>query len=80
MKKQKKILIIPILILIVILSSCCKTFAKDDSATIELSEEYEKYLELSDEEKEKVIEPLMYDIPKTSPKITSPLKVAKGNS
>ena len=77
MKKQKKILIIPILILIVILSSCCKTFAKDDSATIELSEEYEKYLELSDEEKEKVIEPLMYDIPKTSPKITSPLKVAK---
>ena len=77
MKKQKKILIIPILILIVILSSCCKTFAKGDSATIELSEEYEKYLELSDEEKEKVIEPLMYDIPKTSPKITSPLKVAK---
>ncbi len=77
MKKQKKILIIPILILIVILSSCCKTFAKDDSATIELSEEYEKYLELSDEEKEKVIEPLMYDIPKTSSKITSPLKVAK---
>jgi len=77
MKKQKKILIIPILIFIVILSSYGKTFAKDDSATIELSEEYEKYLELSDEEKEKVIEPLMYDIPKTSPKITSPLKVAK---
>lgn len=77
MKKQKKILIIQILVFMVLLLSCCKVFATDDAVTIEISEDYKKYLELSDEEKENVIIPLMYDIPKTSSKITSPLKVAK---
>ena len=77
MKKQKKIIIIQILVFMVILLSCCKVYATDDDVTIEISEDYKKYLELSDEEKENVIIPLMYDIPKTSSKITSPLKVAK---
>ena len=77
MKKQKKILIIQILVFMVLLLSCCKVFATDDAVTIEISEDYKKYLELSDEEKENVIIPLMYDISKTSSKITSPLKVAK---
>ena len=77
MKKQKKILRIQILVFMAILLSCCKVFAADNAITIEFSEDYEKYLELSDEEKEKVIEPLMYDIPKTTQKLTNPLRLTK---
>lgn len=76
MKKQKKFLV-QIIVFFMVLLSCYKIFATDNSETIELSEDYKKYLELSDEEKEKVIAPRMYDIPKTTRTVTNPLKLAK---
>ena len=75
MKKQKKILL-QILIFVTIILSSYKVFATDIEE-MEISDEYKKYLELSDKEKEKVIEPSMYDIPKTTRNITNPLRLTK---
>ena len=79
MKKQKKFLMQVLLFLIIVLSSC-KVFATDVASYIgemKLSEDFQKYLELSDEEKENVIAPRMYDIPKSKMIVTNPLKLSK---
>ena len=79
MKKQKKFLVQVLIFLLIVLFSC-KVFAAnimDSTKEIEFSEEYKKYLELSDEEKEKVVAPRMYDIPKTKRSVTNPLKLTK---
>ena len=79
MKKQKKILL-QVLIFVIIVLSSCKVFAAsivDYAGKIELSEEYQKYLELDDEEKEKTIEPRMYEIPNTKRNVTNPLKLTR---
>lgn len=77
MKKQKKCLLLQIVIFLIVVLFSCKVFATDNMETIEFSEDYKKYLELSDEEKEKVIAPRMYNIPKTTRVVTNPLKLAK---
>lgn len=79
MKKQKRILL-QILIFVVLILSNCKVFATgivDYAGKMEISEEYQKYLDLSDEEKEKVIAPRMYEIPDTKRNVTNPLKLAR---
>lgn len=79
MKKQKKFLVQILLFLIIILSSC-KVFAVDLTSYIgemQFSEEYQKYIDLSDEEKENRIAPRMYDIPKNKILVTNPLKLSK---
>lgn len=79
MKKQKKFLI-QILIFLIIVLSGYQVFASDLSSYVgemELAEDFQKYTELSDEEKEKVIAPRMYDIPKNKMIVTNPLKLSK---
>ena len=79
MKKQKRI-VLQILIFVVLILSNGKVFATgivDYAGKMELSEEYQKYLELSDEEKEKVIAPRMYEIPNTKRNVTNPLKLTR---
>ncbi len=79
MKKQKKFLLQLLIFSIIVLSSC-RVFATniaDYVGEMELSEEFQKYLELSDEEKEKAIMPRMYDIPKNKKDVTNPLKLAR---
>lgn len=79
MKKQKKILAQLLIFLTIILTSS-KVFATDLAnylGKIQFSENYSKYLDLSDEEKENVIVPRMYDIPKTTKQTTNPLKMSK---
>lgn len=66
MKKLKKLFItITVLFLILIMSSNIKVNAssiKDLIQEVEYSEEFKKWLELSDEEKEKTVQPRMYDV------------------
>lgn len=79
MKKQKKFLV-QILIFLIIIMAGCKVFAVDISSYVgemKISEDFQKYTELSDEEKEKVIAPRMYDIPKNKIMVTNPLKLNK---
>ena len=79
MKKQKKLLI-QILIFLIIIMAGCKVFAVDISSYVgemKFSEDFQKYTELSDEEKEKVLAPRMYDIPKNTKTVTNPLKLTK---
>ena len=76
MRKRNRVLI-QILIFFIIVLSGCKVFATDNIEIVELSEDYKKYLELSEEEQKKVIEPSIYDIPKTTRKVTNPLKLTK---
>ena len=76
MKKQKKIIISIILFLIILLSNC-QVFATsilDYAKEIEYSERYLQYLELED--KENVLVPRLYDIPKTQITVTNPIKAA----
>jgi len=79
MKKQKKLLV-QILVFLTILLSSCNVFATDISnyfREVEYSEEYQKYLNLSDEERQNIIAPRMYNIPKSKLVVTNPLKLAK---
>lgn len=79
MKKQKKILVQILIFLIIVLASY-QVFAADLASYVgemKLSEDFQKYTELSDEEKENVIAPRMYDIPKNKIAITNPLKLGK---
>lgn len=79
MKKQKKFLIQIFIFLIIVLSSC-NVFATDlinYFGEMENSEEFKKYSELSDEEKEKVIMPKMYEVQSSKRVVTNPLKLAK---
>ncbi len=64
MKKQKKVLVI-ILIFVLILLVSFKVFVSNASnlgQQVQYSEQYQKWLELSAEEKENVIRPRMYDV------------------
>ena len=65
MSKLKKI--VSILLLAVIISLSGKVFATeliDYAKDVEISKEYKEWLELSDEEKQEVLEPRMFEIEK----------------
>lgn len=78
MKKQKKILMQVFIFIIIILSGnyVFATDLTDYICDIELSEDFQRYMELSDEEKAKVILPRMYDIPKTNVNVTNPFRLS----
>ena len=76
MSKLKKI--VSILLLAVIISLSGKVFATeliDYAKDVEISKEYKEWLELSDEEKQEVLEPRMFEIRKTFAKSNNPLNV-----
>ncbi len=75
MKKLKKIFILFIsLIFILILLMNQKVFANIDSINkMEYSEDFKRWLELSDEEKENTIQPRMYDLQPTTFASKNPL-------
>ena len=77
MKKQKKILTIIILsVFVLTILANFEVFASNTSSSgqvVQYSEEYQKWLELSDEEKQNVIKPRMYDVPYTKIKSKNPL-------
>lgn len=66
MKKQKKIFITIILLIILILSLSEKSYAKSTLKKVEHSENFNKWIELPKEEREKISQPRMYDIPFTN--------------
>ena len=79
MKKQKKFLV-QLLAFLIILLSGSHVFATNLADYVEkmkVSEDFQKYLELSDEEKSKVLMPRMYDIPKTKLVVTNPFKLSE---
>ncbi len=79
MKKQKKFLV-QLLTFLIILLSGSHVFATNSADYVEemkVSEDFQKYLELSDEEKSKVLMPRMYDIPKTKLVVTNPFKLSE---
>ena len=79
MRKQKKF-IIQILIFLSIILSASQVFATtivNYAKEIELSDSYEEYLGLSEEEQENLIIPRMYDVSKTKMKVTNPLSLSK---
>ena len=79
MKKQKKFLVQLLAFLIILLSGrhVFATNLADYVEEMKVSEEFQKYLELSDEEKSKVLMPRMYDIPKTKLVVTNPFRLSK---
>lgn len=79
MRKQKKVIISLIIFCIVILLGI-QVFATDLASYLgemEFSESYLQYLELSDEEKNNVIIPRMYEIPKNKMMVKNPLKLVR---
>ena len=78
MKKQKKSLIIILLVLILISISSQKIYASNTNLfqKTEYSEEFKKWIELSDEEKENSIIPRMYEIENTESVSKNPLNIA----
>ena len=80
MKKQKKFIILILLLLAIILSPNCNVLANNNSNSfqkVEYSDEFKDWLELSDEEKNKVMQPTMYDIIYTTPTSTNPIYKAR---
>ncbi len=81
MKQLKKSIIITItLVFVLILLINQQVLAKNNTISIqkkEYSEDFKKWLELSDEEKSKVIQPRMYDIKNTSNISKNPLYRAR---
>lgn len=79
MKKQKKSLIILLLVLILISISSQKIYASNTNLfqKKEYSEEFKKWIELSDEEKENSIIPRMYEIENTESVSKNPLNIAR---
>lgn len=77
MEKLKKFfIIILLLIFVLILSANLEIFASNTSSSgqeVQYSEKYQKWLELSNEEKQNVIQPRMYDVPYTKIKPKNPL-------
>lgn len=64
MKKLKKLLAITLIFMLILLANF-KVFASNTSNSgqrVQYSEEYQKWLELSDEEKQNVMRPRMYDV------------------
>ena len=85
MKKLKKLSIIFFSIVIIILLTSQKSFASNFAKKVksaEYTEEYKKYLELSEEEREKVLQPKMFETIKTEAKTRNLFKLARsiGNS
>lgn len=79
-EKQKKMLIIFLIIIIIILLTGQKSFANNFASKIksaEYTEEYKKYLGLSEEEKEKVLEPRMFKTFNTQAKTTNLFRIAR---
>ena len=65
MKQQKKILVIILLIIMLVLIIGQKVLASDEQNNLymqDYTDEFKEWLELSDEEKEKVIMPRMYEV------------------
>lgn len=81
MKKLKKVFnIITLLIIILIILLGSKVFASNDANSIqklEYTEDFKKWLELSDEEKKNTIMPRMYEVEYTNNVSKNPLYVAK---
>lgn len=80
MGKLKKIILINILFILIILSGVTKVFANnfaDIIKPVEYTEEYKKYLELSDEERKNVIQPFPIEIQKTKAEIQNPILLAR---
>ena len=79
MKKKKHIIFVIILFFVMMITTK-KVFASDFINKIkipEYTEDYKKWLQLSEEEKENVLEPRMYEIPRTSVKYKNPLKFTR---
>ena len=77
MKKLKNLLIIFVLCTIIFVQT--QVFASIDNINLskrEYSEEYKNYLKLSEDERAKVIMPLMYDFKTTDTTIKNPIKYA----
>lgn len=75
MKKLKKLLVITLIFMLFLLANF-EVFASNTSTSepnVQYSEEYQKWLELSDEEKQNVIKPRMYDVPYSKTTSKSPL-------
>ena len=62
MNKLKKSLTVIITLLVLLLIISTKAVYGTNTKEIEYSKEYKNWLELSDEEKEKVMQPRMYDV------------------
>lgn len=81
MKKENKIFsLIILLLLILIFFMTTKVFAKNQEnkfSTVEYTEEFKKWLELSEEEKKNVLMPRMFEIPYTKSVSTNPLNLLK---
>ena len=83
MKKQKRgllCIIMSLLIFLSILFNNSKIFAvniADLIQEVEYTDEYKKWLELSDEEREKVLMPRMYEMPYRQSEYKNPLDNAK---
>ena len=80
MKKIIKNVTIILLLFILILLAGQKVFASDIAnslSRIEYSEEFKEWLELSDDEKEKVIMPRMYNIKNSTTEYKNPLFLTK---
>lgn len=78
MKKQKKFFMIIILIYITLLLPNHQVQAvRTTDGEIEISQNYLEYINLTDEEKENVIIPTMYDMPKNNISTKNPFKLAR---
>lgn len=81
MKKLKKVFnIITLLVIILIILLGSKVFASNDANSIqklEYTEDFKKWLELSDEEKKNTIMPRMYEVEYTNSVSKNPLYIAK---
>ena len=75
MNKLKKLLVITLLFMLIFLANY-QVFASNTAniaTTMEYSEDFKKWLELSDEEKKTVLMPRMYDVPYSKIEYSNPL-------
>lgn len=76
MKKSRKILIINIIFIIVMLLNIQSALASslpNEIKQVEYTEEFKKYLELTEEERKSTIQPRMYEVIKTKTEAKNPL-------
>lgn len=79
-KLRKKSIVIVLLIFILLILANCKVLAKDTKYILqkqEYSENYKRWLELSEDERKKVLMPRMYDVPYNKIENTNPLYNAR---
>lgn len=81
MKKLKKTIVVLILLIFLIMFLATQKVFASSSAnllkTVDYSDDFKKWLELSDEEKKNVMMPRMYDVSFSKPEYTNPLYKAK---